>query len=83
MVEPIVVFSGSHRLACEQVKELLSRAGRVFTVRNVDEDDDAYRELMALNLRSVPMTVVGAGRRIVGGLEPAALTSALAGNDSA
>ncbi|MBI2222353.1 MAG: glutaredoxin family protein [Acidobacteria bacterium] len=61
MVKPIVVFSGSHRLACEQVKEFLSRAGRVFTVRNVDEDDDAHRELMALNLRSVPVTVVGAG----------------------
>jgi glutaredoxin len=41
------------------VKEFLSREGRTFTVRNVDDDDAAYRELVSLGFRSVPMTRIG------------------------
>jgi hypothetical protein len=65
------------------VKEFLSRAGRTFTVRNIDEDDDAYRELIALGVRSVPVTVVGAGRSIVKGFNAQALKDALAPIDPA
>jgi len=31
-----------------------------FTVRNVDDDLDAYDELVALGYRTVPVTVAGA-----------------------
>ena len=41
------------------MKELLSREGHAFVARNVDEDHDAYTELLALGFRSVPVTVVG------------------------
>jgi glutaredoxin len=47
------------------VKAWLSRAGVPFEVRNVDEDDRAYDELLALGFRTVPLTVAG-GHRITG-----------------
>lgn len=59
------------------MKEFLSRAGRSFTVRDVDEDDSAYRELIALGFRSVPVTVIGPERITVKGFDPQALNAAL------
>jgi glutaredoxin len=59
------------------VKELLSRAGVAFTAKNVDEDDRAYDELIALGFRTVPVTVIGA--RTIKGFDRAALEHALAG----
>jgi len=58
------------------VKELLSREAVSFDVKNVDEDERAYDELIALGFRTVPVTVVGA--RTVRGFDQAALTAALA-----
>jgi glutaredoxin len=58
------------------VKEFLSRAGQPFTVRIVDEDDDAYDALVALGYRTVPVTVVG--EQIVQGFDEEALAKALA-----
>jgi glutaredoxin len=52
------------------VKEFLSRNGYAFTAHNVDEDDAAYRKLMALGYRTVPVTVI-AGRPVKGFDEPA------------
>ena len=57
------------------MKEFLSRAGRPFTAKNIEEDDEAYRELMALGAMSVPVTVIGS--RHVKGFNPKALTEAL------
>jgi glutaredoxin len=58
------------------VKELLSREAVPFDVRNVDEDDRAYDQLLALGFRTVPLTIIGA--RTVKGFDQAALTAALA-----
>lgn len=41
------------------MKEFLSRAGRPYLEKNVEEDDEAYRELVARGVRSVPLTVLG------------------------
>ena len=57
------------------MKEFLSRAGRPFLVRNVDEDDDAYRDLVSLGVMTIPVTVVG--ERVVVGFDEAGLTRAL------
>lgn len=57
------------------MKEFLSRAGRSYTAKNVEEDDDAYRELIALGMVSVPVTVIGSRR--IKGFNPKALTEAL------
>jgi hypothetical protein len=57
------------------VKEFLSRAGRPFISKNIDDDDEAYRELMAMSIMSVPVTVVGSAR--IKGFNPAALSAAL------
>jgi hypothetical protein len=59
------------------VKEFLSRERRDFTVRNVDEDDDAYTDLLALGYRTVPVTLI-AGRAIKG-FDERQLRDALAG----
>lgn len=52
------------------MKEFLSRAGLVFTDKNVEEDHDAYTELVELGFRTVPLTVIGP-RNIKGFDEPA------------
>jgi glutaredoxin len=57
------------------VKEFLSRAGYDFTVRNVDEDHDAYTDLLAFGVRAVPLTIIG--DRHVKGFDPDALQQAL------
>jgi glutaredoxin len=41
------------------VKEFLSQAGAAFVEKNVEEDDAAYRELLARGFRTVPVTVFG------------------------
>jgi glutaredoxin len=58
------------------VKEFLSRIGRVFTVKDVDEDFDAYSELVARGFRTVPVTFVNG--RAIKGFDEAALREALA-----
>jgi glutaredoxin len=58
------------------VKEFLSREQVPFTVRNVEEDETAYDELIALGYRSVPVAVFGAAS--VKGFDPAALARAVA-----
>ena len=41
------------------MKEFLSRNGLDFTVKNVDEDTDAFNEMVALGLMTIPVTIVG------------------------
>ena len=57
------------------VKEFLSRAGKSFTVRVVDEDQKAYDDLIALGYRSIPVTVIG--ETVIQGFDPKALAKAL------
>jgi glutaredoxin len=57
------------------VKEFLSREGVAFTARNVDEDDQAYDELIARGFRTVPVTIID--EAAVKGFDPAALRRAL------
>ena len=42
------------------MKEFLSREGHTFDVKNIEEDDAAYDELMKLGARSVPVTIIAA-----------------------
>ena len=58
------------------MKEFLSREGVSFTVKNIDEDERAYDELIARGFRTVPLTIIG--ERAVKGYDPAALKSAIA-----
>jgi len=58
------------------VKEFLSREGVPFVARNVDEDDAAYDELIALGIRTVPVTVFGG--EAVKGFDVPALSAAVA-----
>lgn len=46
-----------------------------FTVKNVDEDDRAYDELIARGFRAVPVTVIDDS--IIRGYDPAALARAI------
>lgn len=58
------------------MKELLSREGRTFVVRNVDEDGSAYDDLLSRGFRAVPVTFVG--DRAIRGFDERALRDALA-----
>ena len=58
------------------MKEFLSREGHPFDAKNVEEDDAAYDELMALGARSVPVTVIDG--QIVRGYDQTRLREALA-----
>ncbi len=60
------------------MKELLSRAGRSFIVRNIEEDESAYSELISLGFRTVPVTLIGGGA--ITGFNEKALRQALAGD---
>jgi glutaredoxin len=61
------------------VKELLSRAGVPFEVRNVEDDLAAYRDLLDRGFRTVPVTLIGdePSPAAVVGFNEAALKSAL------
>ena len=58
------------------MKEFLSRAGRPFTVRNVDEDPEAFSELAAMGIMSIPVSVIG--DYVVRGYDERKLREALA-----
>lgn len=57
------------------MKEFLSRERLPFTDKNVEEDHDAYTELVQLGYRTVPLTVIGP--RLVKGYDEQALRDAL------
>ena len=57
------------------MKEFLSLAGVTFAVRDVDEDDGAYDELVSRGWRAVPVTFIG--DRAIKGFDPVALRDAL------
>ncbi len=57
------------------VKVYLSRKGIAFTERNVSEDDAAREALLAMGLRSTPVTVIG-DQNVVG-YSPPKLEAAL------
>lgn len=58
------------------MKEFLSREGYSFEAKNIEEDDQAYDELMALGARAVPTIVVGDA--VITGFDPGKLRAALA-----
>lgn len=59
------------------MKEFLSREQRAFTVRNIEEDDGAYQDLIAHGFRVVPVTLIG--DITIKGFDEPALRAALAG----
>ena len=58
------------------MKEFLSRDGHTFDAKNIEEDDAAYDELLALGARAVPTTVIGG--QVITGFDQARLRAALA-----
>jgi glutaredoxin-like protein NrdH len=62
------------------VKAWLSREGVPFTVKDVEEDANAYDELIARGFRTVPVTI--AGEVAVKGFDESRLRAALTGAGS-
>jgi hypothetical protein len=58
------------------VKEFLSRNGREFVVKNVDEDPEAFNELVALGMMTIPVTIVD-GEYVVRGYDEKKLKAVL------
>jgi len=59
------------------VKELLSRDRQTFTVRNIEDDPEAYDELLAMGFKVVPVTIIDG--QAIKGYDERALRQALAG----
>ena len=57
------------------MKEFLSREGVAFQTKNVDDDDQAYAELIAKGYRTIPVTFVG--DTVIKGYDEAALRAAI------
>ena len=55
---------------------MLSREGVAFETRNVDEDEQAYAELIAKGYRTIPVTFVG--ETAIKGFDEPALRAAIA-----
>ena len=62
------------------MKEFLSREQQAFTVRNVEDDEAAYEELMAMGFRVVPVTIING--RVIKGFDEPALREALRGSEA-
>ena len=58
------------------MKEFLSREGHAYLAKNIEEDDAAYEELMALGSRAVPTTVIDG--QVITGFDQVRLRAALA-----
>ena len=58
------------------MKEFLSREGHTFETKNIEEDDSAYDDLIALGARAVPVTVID--KQGVIGFDQVRLRAALA-----
>jgi len=58
------------------VKEFLSREGHTFVTKNIEDDDAAYDELMAMGARAVPVTVID--KQVIIDYDQARLRAALA-----
>ena len=58
------------------VKEFLSREGHPFEIKNIEDDDAAYDELLKLGARSVPVTLIDG--RMITGFDQVRLREALA-----
>lgn len=58
------------------MKEFLSREGYAFDAKNIEEDERAYDELLALGVMAVPATVIG--DQVITGFDPVRLRAALA-----
>ena len=57
------------------MKEFLSREGHPFQVKNIEEDDTAYDELVKLGARAVPTIVIG--DQVITGFDQVRLRAAL------
>jgi glutaredoxin-like protein NrdH len=57
------------------VKEFLSHEGVAFEAKNVDDDEQAYDELIQRGYRTIPVTFIGDA--VVKGFDPVALRAAL------
>lgn len=58
------------------MKELLSRERQTFTVRNIEDDPEAYDELLAMGFKVVPVTIIDG--QAIKGYDERALRQALA-----
>ena len=57
------------------MKEFLSREGRPFVTKNVDEDDVALEDLLSRGFRAVPVTFIG--ERAISGFNERSIREAL------
>ena len=65
MTQEIIVYSGLRCKPCEAVKGFLKESGFSYIEKNIHLDKQARQELLAMGMKSIPVTIIG-DRRIEG-----------------
>lgn len=78
MANEVIVYSMEGCPPCRMVKELLSRMGVPYTVKDVVKDPQARQEFLGMGFRGTPVTMID-GEPIVG-FDQARIVSALQGS---
>lgn len=72
----IIVYSSDYCAPCRLVKQHLKSKGHEYVEKNVSHDEEGKKELFALGLSTLPVTVIG--EEVIKGFDAAALDAALA-----
>lgn len=71
-----IVYSSTHCTFCKQLKTYLGEQNIAFEERNIDSSEVYAKELQALGMNSVPVTVIG--DMTILGLNPTRIKKAIA-----
>lgn len=71
-----IVYSSTHCNFCKQLKTYLTDQNISYEERNIDTDETYAKELQALGMSSVPVTVIG--DMTILGLNPTRIKKAIA-----
>jgi glutaredoxin len=71
-----IVYSSTHCTYCVQLKTYLKEQNIEFEERNVDTSEAYMKELQALGMNSVPLTVIGETKVL--GMNPTRIKKAIA-----
>jgi glutaredoxin len=59
LMAKIIMFSMKGCANCEQAARIIEEKGVPFSVEKVDENEDAFRHMQVLGLRSLPQFFIG------------------------
>lgn len=62
----MIVYTKNNCVHCERVKRYLDSKGKEYEVRNIEEDGEALKDVLALGARGVPVVFGDKNEIIIG-----------------